>query len=55
MVAAPCKEVKGVELDGARVKAGVKRLYKKFGFQTLNVINVDNGYENDALFMTKLN
>lgn len=48
------RQVVCVELDVEIVKTEVKRLYEKFGFKTLKVVNVDSDYENDAFYMMKL-
>ncbi len=43
-----------VELDVEITKTEVKRLYEKFGFKTLKVVNADADYENDAFYIMKL-
>ncbi|MBM4289111.1 MAG: GNAT family N-acetyltransferase [Deltaproteobacteria bacterium] len=48
------REVACVELDVEIAKTEVKRLYEKFGFKTLRVVNVDPDYENDAFYIMKL-
>lgn len=48
------KKVACVELDVAITKTDVKRLYEKFGFKTLKVVNVDADYEDEAFYVMKL-
>ena len=48
------KRVSCVDLDVEIIKTNVKRLYEKFGFKTLKVVNPDNEYENDAFYPMKL-
>ncbi len=48
------KKVACVELDVEITKTEVKRLYEKFGFKTLKVVNADVDYENDAFYIMKL-
>jgi [ribosomal protein S18]-alanine N-acetyltransferase len=43
-----------VDLDVEIVKSNVKRLYEKFGFKVLKVVNPDAEYENDAFYIMKL-
>jgi ribosomal-protein-alanine N-acetyltransferase len=48
------KKVACVELDVEITKTDVKRLYEKFGFKTLKIVNIDVDYENDAFYVMKL-
>ena len=48
------RNVTCVELDVEITKTDVKRLYEKFGFKTLKVVNIDSDYENDAFYIMKL-
>jgi ribosomal-protein-alanine N-acetyltransferase len=48
------KKVACVELDVEITKTEVKRLYEKFGFKTLKIVNIDVDYENDAFYVMKL-
>lgn len=48
------KQVFFVELDVETSKAGVRKLYEKFGFQTLKVVNVDYDYEDEAFYIMEL-
>ncbi|AEB08862.1 GNAT family N-acetyltransferase [Desulfobacca acetoxidans] len=48
------RKVTCVELDVEITKTDVKRLYEKFGFKTLKVVNIDSDYENDAFYIMKL-
>ena len=43
-----------VDLDVEIVKSNVRRLYEKFGFKVLKVVNPDVEYENDAFYIMKL-
>ena len=43
-----------VELDVEITKTNVKRLYEKFGFKTLKVVNPDVDYEDEAFYVMKL-
>lgn len=47
-------KVSCVDLDVEIVKSNVKRLYEKFGFRVLKVVNPDAEYENDAFYIMKL-
>ena len=48
------KKVACVELDVEITKTNVKRLYEKFGFKTLRVVNPDVDYEEEAFYVMKL-
>jgi len=48
------KKIATVELDVEIPKTNAKRLYEKFGFKTLKVVNVDADYENDAFYLMQL-
>ena len=48
------KKVACVELDVEITKTNVKRLYEKFGFKTLKVVNPDVDYEDEAFYVMKL-
>jgi ribosomal-protein-alanine N-acetyltransferase len=48
------KKVACVELDVEITKTDVKRLYEKFGFKTLKVVNPDLDYEDEAFYVMKL-
>lgn len=48
------KNIATVELDVEIPKTNAKRLYEKFGFKTMKVVNVDADYENDAFYLMQL-
>ena len=48
------KQVTSVELDVETSKSEVKRLYEKFGFNALKVVNVDCDYEDEAFYIMEL-
>jgi ribosomal-protein-alanine N-acetyltransferase len=48
------KKVATLELDVEILKTNAQRLYEKFGFKTLEVLNPDADYEDDAFYIMGL-